>query len=48
MANVAFSRGAGWRGLCSAQTVTDRTVGYNAWLADDFIEPLDDQIDLLW
>ena len=31
--NVAFSRGAGWRGLCSAQPVTDRTVGYNAWLA---------------
>ena len=31
-ANVAFSRGAGWRGLCPAQTVTDRTVGYNAWL----------------
>jgi len=31
--NVAFSRGAGWRGLCPAQTVTDRTVGYNAWLA---------------
>jgi hypothetical protein len=31
--NVAFSRGTGWRGLCSAQTVTDRTVGYNAWLA---------------
>ena len=31
--NVAFSRGAGWRGLCSAQTVTDRTVGYNAWFA---------------
>jgi hypothetical protein len=30
--NVAFSRGAGWRGLCPAQTVTDRTVGYNAWL----------------
>ena len=30
--NVAFSRGTGWRGLCSAQTVTDRTVGYNAWL----------------
>ena len=29
--NVAFSRGAGWRGLCPAQTVTDRTVGYNAW-----------------
>ena len=33
-ANVAFSRGTGWRGLCPAQTVTDRTVGYNAWLAD--------------
>ena len=31
-ANVAFSRGMEWRGLCSAQTVTDRTVGYNAWL----------------
>ena len=31
-ANVAFSRGTGWRGLCPAQTVTDRTVGYNAWL----------------
>jgi hypothetical protein len=31
--NVAFNRGTGWRGLCSAQTVTDRTVGYNAWLA---------------
>ena len=30
--NVAFSRGADWRGLCSAQTVTGRTVGYNAWL----------------
>ena len=30
-ANVAFSRGTGRRGLCSAQTVTDRTVGYNAW-----------------
>ena len=28
--NVAFSRGTGWRGLCSAQAVTDRTVGYNA------------------
>ena len=34
--NVAFSRGAGWRGLCPAQTVTDRTVGYNAWLAEPF------------
>jgi hypothetical protein len=32
--NVAFSRGTRWRGLCSAQTVTDRTVGYNAWLAN--------------
>ena len=32
--NVAFSRGTGWRGLCPAQTVTDRTVGYNAWLAE--------------
>ena len=31
-ANVAFSRGTGWRGLRSAQTVTVRTVGYNAWL----------------
>ena len=31
--NVAFSRETGWRGLCSAQTVTDRIVGYNAWLA---------------
>jgi hypothetical protein len=29
--NVAFSRGTGWRGLCPAQTVTDRIVGYNAW-----------------
>src|SRR3970040_1969684 len=27
--NVAFSRGTGWRGLCPAQPVTDRTVGYN-------------------
>ena len=34
-ANVAFSRETGWRGLCSAQTVTDRIVGYNAWLAVD-------------
>jgi uncharacterized protein len=30
--NVAFSRGTSWRGLCSAHTVTDRTVGYNAWI----------------
>ena len=29
--NVAFSRETGWRGLCPAQTVTDRIVGYNAW-----------------
>jgi hypothetical protein len=33
VAYVAFSRGTGWRGLCTAQTVIDRTVGYNAWLA---------------
>ena len=38
--NVAFSRGTGWRGLCSAQTVTDRTVGYNAWLCVlQFVHP---------
>ena len=30
--NVAFSRETGWRGLCPAQPVTCRTVGYNAWL----------------
>jgi len=36
--NVAFSRGAGWRGLCFAQTVTDRTVGYNAWLAKYLVD----------
>ena len=30
--NVAFSRETGWRGLCTAQTVTDWIVGYNAWL----------------
>jgi hypothetical protein len=34
--NVAFSRGTGWRGLCPAQTVTDRTVGYNAWFGVPF------------
>src|SRR3972149_11862580 len=39
-ANVAFSRGTGWRGLCSAQTVTDRTVGYNAWLAAHSNSPM--------
>jgi hypothetical protein len=33
-ANVAFIlERAGWRGLCTAQTVTDRAVGYNAWFA---------------
>ena len=38
--NVAFSRGTGWRGLCPAQTVTDRTVGYNAWLGGHVFVPL--------
>src|SRR5512139_3380052 len=33
--NVAFSRETGWRGLCPAQTVTDRIVGYNAWFCGD-------------
>jgi len=36
-ANVAFSRGAGWRGMCPAQPVTDRTVGYNAWFDSFFV-----------
>jgi hypothetical protein len=39
--NVAFSRGAGWRGLCSAQTVTDRTVGYNAWFYERECQEVD-------
>jgi len=37
--NVAFSRETGWRGLCPAQTVTDRIVGYNAWLGELFDQP---------
>ena len=48
-ANVAFSRGTGWRGLCSAQTVTDRTVGYNALLAGPSFLALSMSADIsLW